>query len=73
LKLIWKPHVTVAAVFDMDQHFLPVREPIDGVSVCNQADIRRESGRLRNPMLLRPAEDYLSGIRYPLSLLADTT
>ena len=71
--MIWKSHVTVAAVLDMDQHFLPVREQIDGVSVCNRADIRLESGRLRNPMVLRPGEDYLSGIRYPLSLLADST
>ncbi|UCC55282.1 MAG: NUDIX hydrolase [Gammaproteobacteria bacterium] len=146
--MIWKPHVTVAAVIESSGRFLLVRERIDGTSVYNQpaghleegeslvtaviretleetawhfepesivglyrwqhpdkdktylrvtfsgsairhdanrpldpdieevvwmsaAGIRRESVRLRSPMVLRSVEDFLSGSRYPLSLLSD--
>jgi len=147
-EIIWKPHVTVAAVIESGGRFLLVREQIDGISVYNQpaghleageslvmaviretleetawhfepeaivglyrwlhpdkdetylrvtfsgaairhdatrqldtdieqvvwmgaADISRASCPLRSPMVLRSVEDYLSGTRYPLSLLSD--
>jgi 8-oxo-dGTP pyrophosphatase MutT (NUDIX family) len=34
--MIWKPHVTVAAVVEKDGRFLLVQERIDGQSVLNQ-------------------------------------
>lgn len=34
--MIWKPHVTVAAVLEQDGRFLLVRERVSGASVYNQ-------------------------------------
>jgi 8-oxo-dGTP pyrophosphatase MutT (NUDIX family) len=34
--MIWKPHITVAAVVEQDGRFLLVQERIDGKSVLNQ-------------------------------------
>lgn len=143
--MIWIPHVTVAAVIEVEQRFLLVEEESDGVIVFNQpgghwdegetlidAVVRETleesawhfepqavvgiyqytsalnditylrinfSGRvlhhdatleldhgilrtvwltreeiaelnnLRSPMVLRSVDDYLAGIRYPLSLI----
>jgi 8-oxo-dGTP pyrophosphatase MutT (NUDIX family) len=146
--MIWKPHVTVAAVVESGSRFLLVQECINGQSVYNQpaghledgeslvaaviretleetgwqfepeaiiglyrwlqpakgktylrvafagrgtrhdegrlldpdieevlwmsvAEMRRQAGRLRSPMVLRTVEDYLAGSRFPLSLLSD--
>jgi len=146
--MIWKPHVTVAAVVESGGRFLLVQERINDQSVYNQpaghledgeslvaaviretleetgwhfepesiiglyrwqhpgkertylrvafagrgvrhdaeclldpeieevlwmsaAEMRRQTGSLRSPMVLRTVEDYLAGSRFPLSLLAD--
>ena len=146
--MIWKPHVTVAAVVESGGRFLLVQERIGEQSVYNQpaghledgeslvaaviretleetgwhfepesiiglyrwqhpgkertylrvafagrgvrhdaeclldpeieevlwmsaAEMRRQTGSLRSPMVLRTVEDYLAGSRFPLSLLAD--
>lgn len=148
--MIWKPHVTVAAVVESGSRFLLVRERINDQTVYNQpaghlergeslataviretleetgwqfepeaiiglyrwqqpgkdktylrvafagrgvrhdaerlldpeiedvlwmsvAEMRRQTGSLRSPMVLRTVEDYLAGTRFPLSLLADIT
>jgi 8-oxo-dGTP pyrophosphatase MutT (NUDIX family) len=146
--MIWKPHVTVAAVVESGGRFLLVQERINDQTVYNQpaghledneslsaaviretleetgwhfepesiiglyrwqhpgkeqtylrvafagrglrhdeerlldpeieevlwmsvAEMRRQTGRLRSPMVLQTVEDYLAGIRFPLSLLSD--
>ncbi len=145
--MLWKPHVTVAAVVERDNRFLIVEEISDGRLVYNQPAghldegeslimaVAREtleetawsfipealigiyrwhnpgnnrtylrvcfaghctshnphqaldtgivraawltraelstSGQLRSPMVLRCIDDYLAGLRYPLSLLND--
>jgi NADH pyrophosphatase NudC (nudix superfamily) len=146
--MIWKPHVTVAAVIESGSRFLLVRECVNDQTVYNQpaghlehgeslvatvvretreetgwhfepesiiglyrwlhpgrgktylrvafagrgvrqdaerlldpeieevlwmsvAELRRQAGSLRSPMVLRTIEDYLAGIRFPLSLLSD--
>jgi 8-oxo-dGTP pyrophosphatase MutT (NUDIX family) len=145
--MIWKPHVTVAALMENDGRFLLVQERVSGKTVYNQpaghlepgetlleaviretreetaweflpeslvgiyqwrhpekeqtflrvnfsgrglqhdpeseldADIERtlwltleeiksQRERLRSPMVLRSVEDYLAGVRYPLTLLS---
>lgn len=147
-EMIWKPHVTVAAVVESGSRFLLVQECINDQSVYNQpaghledgeslvtaviretleetgwhfepesiiglyrwqhpgkektylrvafagrgvrhdeqrrldpdieevlwmsvAEMRRQAGRLRSPMVLRTVEDYLAGRRFSLSLLSD--
>lgn len=144
--MVWKPHLTVAAVLERDGRFLLVEERVRGREVINQpaghldegeslleavaretleetrwrmeptalvgvyqrrnpsngdtfirvcftgrllgeradaalddgilrtlwltrAELARENGRLRSPMVLRCVEDYLAGRRYPLELL----
>ncbi|WP_457670246.1 NUDIX hydrolase [Thiolapillus sp.] len=42
--MIWKPHVTVAAVIEEDAHFLLVEEHIDGKAVFNQPAGHLEQG-----------------------------
>jgi 8-oxo-dGTP pyrophosphatase MutT (NUDIX family) len=146
--MIWKPHVTVAAVLERDGRFLMVRERISGRPVLNQPaghledneslveaviretreesgwrfvperitgiyrwrmperqltylrvafagrgvaydpdhplddgiegtewltadELRRQTDRLRSPLVLRSIDDYLAGADYPLALLAD--
>lgn len=146
--MIWKPHVTVAAVVESGSRFLLVRERVNDQTVYNQpaghlehgeslvtaviretleetgwhfepesiiglyrwqhpgqektylrvafagrgvrhdaerlldpeieevlwmsvAELRRQTGSLRSPMVLRTVEDYLAGTRFPLSLLSD--
>jgi ADP-ribose pyrophosphatase YjhB (NUDIX family) len=146
--MIWKPHVTVAALIENEGRFLMVQERISGRSVFNQPaghleegeslvdaviretreetawefkpesligiyqwrqpekqktfirasfsgrgihhdtareldsciertlwltaeEIRNRHDRLRSPMVLHSLEDYLAGIRYPLTLLSD--
>lgn len=145
--MIWKPHVTVAAVVERDQRFLMVEELADSRRVYNQPAGHLDEGesllhavvretleetawtftpdalvgiyrwqnpdnqatylrlcfsgacdrhdpsralddgiiaavwlsraelaastRLRSPLVLRCIDDYLAGIRYPLSLLSD--
>jgi ADP-ribose pyrophosphatase YjhB (NUDIX family) len=146
--MIWKPHVTVAALIENDGRFLLVQERVAGKAVYNQPaghlepgetlleaviretreetaweflpeslvgiyqwrhpekeqtfirvnfsgkglqhdpetkldadiestlwltleEIRSQQDRLRSPMVLRSVEDYLAGIRYPLTLLSD--
>jgi ADP-ribose pyrophosphatase YjhB (NUDIX family) len=148
MSIVWKPHVTVAAVIENNQHFLLVQERDSGRTVYNQpaghledgesliaaviretleetawhfrpeallgiyrwrqpgmaktflriaftgtclsheagrtldpdiertvwmsvAEIRRQSQRLRSPLVIRSVDDYLAGITYPLSLLTD--
>lgn len=142
----WMPHVTVAAIIEVEQRFLLVEEESDGVVVFNQpaghwdegeslleavgretreesawhfepqaiigiyhytsplnqitylrvnfcgrvlhheADLALDQGilrtvwltreeiaglkNLRSPMVLRSVDDYLAGIRYPLSLIS---
>jgi hypothetical protein len=34
-------------------------------------EIRNQADSLRSPMVIRSIDDYLSGVAYPLSLLAD--
>jgi 8-oxo-dGTP pyrophosphatase MutT (NUDIX family) len=147
-EIIWKPHVTVAAVVEQQGRFLLVEEQIDGKAVLNQPaghleegedlvtaviretleetawhfrpaavvglyrwqqpstgstflritfsgsclghepgrpldtdiervlwlspqEVRRQTTRLRSPMVLRSIEDYLAGHACPLSLLND--
>ena len=147
-EIIWKPHVTVAAVVESGARFLLVQERINDQTVYNQpaghledgeslvaaviretleetgwqfepeaiiglyrwqqpgkkktylrvafagrgvrhdeqrrldpdieevlwmcvAEMRRQAGRLRSPMVLRTVEDYLAGSRFSLSLLSD--
>ncbi len=143
--MIWKPHVTVAAIIECDGRFLLVEEEADGRRVFNNPaghleqgeslhaavvrevleetahhfapaalvgiyqwrnpangesfvratycgppgedagspldpdilarhwltldEIRALDGRLRSPLVLKGIEDYLAGIRYPLSVL----
>lgn len=145
--MIWKPHVTVAALIEKEGRFLIVQERVSGQSVYNQPaghledgetlvdaviretreetawefepesivgiyqwrppekqktfirvtfsgkglrhdpeseldaciertlwltpeEIRNQHDRLRSPMVLRSVEDYLAGLRYPLTLLS---
>jgi len=42
--MIWKPHVTVAAVIEEDAHFLLVEERIEGKTVFNQPAGHLEQG-----------------------------
>ena len=35
------------------------------------AEIRRQPEMLRSPLVLKSLEDYLAGVRYPLSVLTD--
>jgi len=49
----------------------PLDPDIERVVWMNAMELRRESARLRSPMVLRTVEDYLSGSHFPLSLLAD--
>jgi 8-oxo-dGTP pyrophosphatase MutT (NUDIX family) len=44
---------------------------IEEVLWMNVAELRRQTGSLRSPMVLRAVEDYLAGTRFPLSLLSD--
>ncbi|HUT41855.1 MAG TPA: NUDIX hydrolase [Gammaproteobacteria bacterium] len=146
--MIWKPHVTVAAVLEQDGRFLLVQERVSGKSVYNQPaghledneslidaviretreesgwqfeperitgiyrwrqpeqqqtylrvvfagrglahdpactlddgiegtvwltaeEIRRQTDRLRSPLVMRSIDDYLAGADFPLTLLAD--
>jgi len=146
--MIWKPHLTVAAMIENEGRFLLVQENVSGKSVYNQPaghlednetlveaviretleetawhfqpesvtgiyrwrhpekqktfirvtfagkglyhnpehqldsciertvwltpdEIRSKNKLLRSPMVLRSIEDYLSGVSYPLTLLAD--
>ena len=49
----------------------PLDEGIEDTLWMSLADIRRQSGMLRSPLVLKSIEDYLAGTRYPLSILAD--
>lgn len=49
----------------------PLDPEIEKVLWMSVAELRRQSGRLRSPMVLRTVEDYLAGNRFPLSLLSD--
>jgi hypothetical protein len=44
---------------------------IEQVLWMDADEIRRRQDELRSPLVLRSIDDYLSGITYPLSLLAD--
>ena len=146
--MIWKPHVTVAAMLEQDGRFLLVQERVAGRSVYNQPaghledneslidavvretreetgwefeperitgiyrwrqpekqqtylritfagrglayhpdsplddgiertlwltsdEVRRQTDRLRSPLVMRSIDDYVAGADYPLALLAD--
>ena len=44
---------------------------IERVLWMSVEEIRNQSASLRSPMVIRSIDDYLSGVTYPLSLLAD--
>lgn len=44
---------------------------IEEVLWMSVAEMRRQTGRLRSPMVLQTVEDYLAGTRFPLPLLSD--
>jgi 8-oxo-dGTP pyrophosphatase MutT (NUDIX family) len=46
-------------------------EGIEDTLWLSIGEIRRQSGMLRSPLVLKSIEDYLAGARYPLSVLAD--
>jgi 8-oxo-dGTP pyrophosphatase MutT (NUDIX family) len=49
----------------------PLDEGIERTLWLNIGEIRNRTGMLRSPLVLKSIEDYLAGIRYPLSVLAD--
>jgi 8-oxo-dGTP pyrophosphatase MutT (NUDIX family) len=49
----------------------PLDEAIEDIHWMSIGEIRRQPEMLRSPLVLRSIEDYLAGVRYPLSLLAD--
>jgi 8-oxo-dGTP pyrophosphatase MutT (NUDIX family) len=49
----------------------PLDEAIEDTLWLSIGEIRRESEMLRSPLVLKSIEDYLAGVRYPLSVLAD--
>ena len=49
----------------------PLDEAIEDTRWMSIGEIRRQPGMLRSPLVLRSIEDYLAGVRFPLSLLAD--
>jgi 8-oxo-dGTP pyrophosphatase MutT (NUDIX family) len=46
-------------------------EAIEDTLWLSTGEIRRQSEMLRSPLVLKSIEDYLAGVRYPLSVLAD--
>jgi 8-oxo-dGTP pyrophosphatase MutT (NUDIX family) len=49
----------------------PLDEAIEDTLWLSLREIHRQSEMLRSPLVLRSIEDYLAGVRYPLSVLAD--
>lgn len=49
----------------------PLDDGIEGTEWLTAEEIRRQTGRLRSPLVLRSIDDYLAGADYPLALLAD--
>ena len=49
----------------------PLDEDIEGTVWLTAAEIREQGERLRSPLVLKSMDDYLAGIAYPLTLLAD--
>ena len=49
----------------------PLDEAIEDTLWLSVAEIRRQIQMLRSPLVLKSIEDYLAGVRYPLSVLAD--
>jgi 8-oxo-dGTP pyrophosphatase MutT (NUDIX family) len=49
----------------------PLDEAIENIHWMSVAEIRRQPEMLRNPLVLKSLEDYLAGVRYPLSVLTD--
>ena len=46
-------------------------EAIEDTLWLSTGEIHRQSEMLRSPLVLKSIEDYLAGVRYPLSVLAD--
>lgn len=49
----------------------PLDGDIERVLWLPAEEIRRRSDRLRSPMVMRAIDDYLAGVSWPLSLLAE--
>jgi 8-oxo-dGTP pyrophosphatase MutT (NUDIX family) len=49
----------------------PLDEAIEDTLWMSVGEIRRQTQMLRSPLVLKSIEDYLAGMRYPLSVLAD--
>ena len=50
---------------------LPLDEGIERAIWLSRAELENEKDRLRSPMVTRCIDDYLSGIRFPLSLIVE--
>jgi 8-oxo-dGTP pyrophosphatase MutT (NUDIX family) len=56
------------------QEFFPERPLDEGIlTACwmNRDDLEQQKHRLRSPLVMQCVDDYLSGNRYPLSLLSE--
>jgi 8-oxo-dGTP pyrophosphatase MutT (NUDIX family) len=49
----------------------PLDEAIESIHWMSVDEIRRQPKLLRSPLVLKSIEDYLAGVRYPLSVLTD--
>lgn len=66
--MIWKPHVTVAAVIEKDNKFLLIEEKVDGELVFNQPAGHLESGESIIEAVIRETEEETAGIFQPTYL-----
>lgn len=67
--MVWKPHVTVAALAERDGHYLLVEEEIDGRPVLNQPAGHLEPGETLYQAVVREALEETARDFHPLALV----